>query len=169
MDVYVAMKPLQSLLKFPFTFPQTRLGAFHQINIPEVQLISLLIITVKLIFPFDDITRHAYSSQDPAAYSVNWLSWKHAQETQETGDRTRKLGPDMAIQVREEDVFEMSKDQLDDYMDWYEKMFVQDKGEIEIMFVVYQGTCSANLDRSHGDPSRRRHIPSRQDWLADTS
>lgn len=130
------MNALQSVMKFSFTFPQIRWGPFHRTNIPEVQLISLLVITVKLIFPFDGITRYAYSSQDPAAHSIDWLCWERVQKAQEHGDKGVRLTSDMAIQVRDGDVFDMSKDQLDDYMDWYEKIFVQDKGELEIILLI---------------------------------
>ncbi|QSS57503.1 RNA polymerase I specific transcription initiation factor Rrn7 [Histoplasma capsulatum var. duboisii H88] len=127
---------------------------FQYINLPEVQLISLLIITVKLFYPFDDslgegegevngkgegaprveanVKRYPYSWRDPAAQVMDWKAWMGFQRDFSDGVEhavgNGKKGPKMKVKgreigVRAGDVFNMDGKQIDEYLDWYERMW----------------------------------------------
>ena len=92
---------------------------------PDVQIIVLLVMATKLIFPFDDIARHPATNNEPATQAMDWQKWMQAQrqfESQKHPDG--KLGKEKIIQMTESDVFNMDPSQLDEYMDWYEKSWL---------------------------------------------
>ncbi|OJD20665.1 ubiquitin-60S ribosomal protein L40 [Blastomyces percursus] len=118
---------------------------FQPINLPEVQLVSLLIIAVKLFYPFDDslaalnaeanVKRYPYSWRDPAAQIMDWEAWMGFQRefSDEGGDglvnvegyevkkKVKVKGREIEIQAG--DVFGMDGRQIDEYLDWYERMW----------------------------------------------
>ena len=87
----------------------------------------LLIIAVKLYHPFDGFVRHVGSLTDPAALTVDWESWVDGQSSSKTHatDGTN-LERGSEIRVTEADVMDMTGEQLDEYMDWYEGTFVDE-------------------------------------------
>lgn len=90
-------------------------------------MICLLIIAVKLYHPFDGLTRHVGSLADSAALTVDWTTWVDAQSSHNvhtTGEAHLKRGSE--INVTERDVMDMTGEQLDEYMDWYESTFVDE-------------------------------------------
>ncbi|EQL35081.1 hypothetical protein RJZ56_007577 [Blastomyces dermatitidis] len=133
---------------------------FQSINLPEVQLVSLLIIAVKLFYPFDDnlgdlgrtedededegegegrgrgrhkvslkaeanVKRYPYSWREPAAQIMDWEAWMRFQrEFSDEGEEVKKVkvkGREIGIQAG--DVFGMDGRQIDEYLDWYERMW----------------------------------------------
>ncbi|PGG99193.1 ubiquitin-60S ribosomal protein L40 [Blastomyces parvus] len=164
---------LRHLAGFDFTYYATaikgKLGTarrrsrrrkFQSINLPEVQLVSLLIIAVKLFYPFDDslgegqgegevegkdrgggmlnaeanVKRYPYSWRDPAAQIMDWEAWMGFQRqfSDEGGDGLAKGEGEEAkkvkvkgkeIGIRAGDVFGMDGTQIDEYLDWYERMW----------------------------------------------
>ncbi|KAL1957447.1 hypothetical protein VTO42DRAFT_6015 [Malbranchea cinnamomea] len=125
LEVFPAVRHLQSLIGYTFSFSDSIVGRFHRIYLPEVQLISLVVIVTKLLYPLDDVKRYPYSWKDPAAQAMNWDTWVRTQtEFEEKGRRGERLRKGEAISVSESDAFRMAPQQLDDYMDWYEKMWI---------------------------------------------
>ncbi|KAM0108905.1 hypothetical protein ACP6JB_005426 [Aspergillus fumigatus] len=120
-DVYPAVKRLQSLVGFRFEFPTTVPGRSRPLHLPEVQLITLIVISTKLFFPFDDIKRYPVSTREPSAQVLDWKLWgqvqRHFDRRETAGGR---IGKGNEILVTEKDVFDMTPAQLDEYMDWYE-------------------------------------------------
>lgn len=121
---------ISQLLSTTFAFP---LPGFRQqtSSLPELQLICLLIVAVKLYHPFDGFTRHVRSLADSAALTVDWAAWVNVQSshsTDATGDAHLERGSE--INVTERDVMNMTGEQLDEYMDWYERTFV-DESRVE--------------------------------------
>ena len=89
---------------------------------------SLLVIVTKLFYPIDDAKRHPYSSEDPAAQVMDWETWVSAQTK---FDKKRRRGDTLekgeAISINESDALHMTPAQLDDYMDWYDKMWIDNQ------------------------------------------
>lgn len=86
---------------------------------------------MKLYHPFDGFTRHVRSLADSAALTVDWAAWVNVQSshsTHATGDAHLERGSE--INVTERDVMNMTGEQLDEYMDWYERTFV-DESRVE--------------------------------------
>ncbi|KFZ05408.1 hypothetical protein V501_08376 [Pseudogymnoascus sp. VKM F-4519 (FW-2642)] len=80
---------------------------------PELQVAALVVISTKLLQPFDNMIRTPESLKDPSALRVDWDGWSGM--AAEGGDAT----PGQEAKVTEADVFNMSGDMLDRYLDWY--------------------------------------------------
>ncbi len=91
-------------------------------------LIALLVITVKLYYPFDTIERHTRSAADPGALTLDWDQWCKAQKEYDSRETANgQLGRGNEIKVEEKDVFNLSDDQMDEYLDWFEKTWVDEE------------------------------------------
>lgn len=127
--IYSAVKQLQDLLGFTFSFPTRIEGKWRHLHLPELQLVTLIVISTKLIFSLDGVKRYPTSSQEPAAQVMDWKFWAQTQRHFDNRDVSRgKIGKGKEILVSEKDVFGMTLDQLDEYMDWYENGWL-DKGK----------------------------------------
>ncbi|KMP05187.1 hypothetical protein CIRG_04868 [Coccidioides immitis RMSCC 2394] len=126
-EIYPAVSRLKELSGFEFCFSRQP-GRFNRVSLPEVQLMSLVIIAAKLLYPLDDIKRYPDSLQDPAAQIIDWEAWVETQkEFDLRGKNTERLTRGCEIKVDESDVLQMTPAQLDDYMDWYSKMWIDTK------------------------------------------
>lgn len=124
--IYPAVRRIASLLTIDFSFPTP--GCRQRASsLPELTLISLLVIAVKLYYPFHSLPYHARSMTDPAVLTVDWVQWIEAHKAHEarlTSGESITRGSE--IKVTEYDVMRMSGKQLDQYMDWYERTWVED-------------------------------------------
>lgn len=128
--LYPKTLQISQLLSTTFDFP---LAGFRQqtSSLPEIQLICLLIIAVKLYHPFDGFTRRVRSLADSATLTIDWVKWIEVQSFHNlhaTGEAHLRRGSE--INVTERDVMEMTGEQLDKYMDWYERTYV-DESRVE--------------------------------------
>ncbi|KAI1987607.1 hypothetical protein LOZ54_003503 [Ophidiomyces ophidiicola] len=125
--VYVATNRLREIVDFSFSFT-TKPGRFNKLLLPEVQLMSLVVVATKLLYPFDDKKRYPNSLKDPAAQLVDWDLWSEVREDFNTrGKFGQRIGKGFEIDVNEKDALHMTHVQLDDYMDWYSKMWIDTK------------------------------------------
>ncbi|KAE8147865.1 hypothetical protein BDV25DRAFT_159440 [Aspergillus avenaceus] len=124
-EVYAAVKRLRGVLEFNLEYQAEVPGKSRPLHLPEVQLATLIVISTKLLFPFDDIKRYPVSTKEPTTQVIDWKLWAEAQRNFENRVRVRgKIGKGNEIQVKEKDVFGMTTNQLDEYMDWYEKSWL---------------------------------------------
>ncbi|KAJ5586896.1 uncharacterized protein N7459_002661 [Penicillium hispanicum] len=126
-DVYEIVKTLQGLLGFTFEYP-ARLADKRRresLHLPEVQLMVLIIIATKLLFPFDGPRRYPTTAMEPATQAMDWPLWVQAQRHfgyhKHAGG---KIGTDMLIQVTDKEVLHMAPEQMDEYLDWYENSWL---------------------------------------------
>ena len=117
---------ISQILSSNFEFP---MPSFRQqtSSLPELLLMCFLIIAVKVYHPFDSFTRHVRSLTDPAGLTLDWETWVDAQKSNNaraTSETHLERGSE--ITVTEKDVMNMTGEQLDDYMDWYERTFVDE-------------------------------------------
>jgi RNA polymerase I-specific transcription initiation factor RRN7 len=108
------------MLDIDFTYPALYLGREFDISYPEIQLISLIVVATKLGHPFDDVVRHPESESDPTTVKMDWSQWREImvdkpQEGLKRGDE---------IQVEDADVASMTEKQMDHYLDWYQRTWV---------------------------------------------
>ncbi|KAI9732843.1 MAG: Pol I core factor CF [Cirrosporium novae-zelandiae] len=121
--VFAMIPRLASLLNYQFEYPPFKPNTPIS-SLPEPRLISLLIVVVKLIFPFDDIPRTPYSFEEPGALKLDWGVWREAQKETEGNNKWKRMN--------EDDVFKMSGEDMDAYLDWSEKRDIKrgtDKNE----------------------------------------
>lgn len=125
--MFVAVRRLAKLLHIDFSFP--RAGPYYKISsTPEVALMSLLVITVKLYHPFDSIDRHPRSLTEPGTLVIDWNRWSEVQKGYDARDTAGgKLGRGNEIKVTETDIFNLCGDQIDEYLDWFEKTWVDEE------------------------------------------
>ena len=126
LEIFRATNGLAQILKIDFAFPQPS-GRQYVSRLPEITLASLLVIATKLYHPFDDYPRSIHDPDDPAALAIDWDAWSKALN----GHRGRldigdHLLPGTEIQVRSEDAMYLSSNQMDDYLDWYERTWVDE-------------------------------------------
>jgi RNA polymerase I-specific transcription initiation factor RRN7 len=93
---------------------------------PELQLTSLLVVAVRLLFPFDKVQRHPWYIHEPATQKIDWVAWaRHRQELAKCPPGAR-LARGSEIDIRDTDVFKMSQQELDSYMNWYQRTWVRE-------------------------------------------
>ncbi|KAI9816205.1 MAG: Pol I core factor CF [Pycnora praestabilis] len=129
LELYPAVTRLSNLLDIRFKFGSSENR--HRItSLPEAELISFVIIAAKLSHPFDDRPRHPTTSSEAAALTVDWNVWGRAQQDYEARAKDEgRSGKGDEIKIEEQDVFGMTGDELDNYLDWYERTWISDTGE----------------------------------------
>ncbi|KAJ5142767.1 Ubiquitin supergroup [Penicillium bovifimosum] len=120
-EVYDAAKTLQELVGFTFRYPEESQYNRKLIqDLPDVQLMVLIVIATKLLFPFDDLKRYPTTGSEPAAQVMDWSLWERAQSRFDHDPRFGdNLAKGAAIHVTDKDVLNMTSAQMDNYMDWY--------------------------------------------------
>jgi RNA polymerase I-specific transcription initiation factor RRN7 len=160
-DVYDTVKTLQQLVDFGFTYPSMPESQKRSdsLKLPEVQLVVLLIISTKLIFPFDDdVKRYAASYSEPATQTMDWSRWAYNQNWFEHLSMVQddKLDKETLIRVNDHDIFKMEPDQLDQYMDWYESSWLDSyraKHPVADLFSPSRPEPQAQSESESADPS----------------
>jgi len=132
--IWATVRHLATIFDVKFTFPLS--GRRHHFStLPEIRLASLLVIAVKLYHPFDSLKRRAKTLTEPGVLTIDWDNWCQAQSCQysrsiASGDlnsgckSSQEFERHSWIDITEEDVFNMSGPQLDQYLDWYEKTWI---------------------------------------------
>jgi RNA polymerase I-specific transcription initiation factor RRN7 len=137
-EIYPVVKRLRNLSGFSFSYPTSKIGKRKAIHLPELQIMILVVISTKVLFPLDDLKRYPVSSREPAAQLMDWKRWVQIQrhfDGRETSGG--KIGKGNEIVVTERDVFNMTESQLDEYMDWYENSWLDSsrgKGEPQLLY-----------------------------------
>lgn len=122
-EIYPAVVRLAKLLDIDFCWPVTTKKLQGVLAYPELQLISLIIIATKLSNPFDDIDRFPESDADPTIVRIDWPKWTRTME--ERPSRGLKRGDE--IKVTDTDVWSMNAKKIDDYLDWYQRTWVDER------------------------------------------
>ena len=120
MEIYPAVRRLAAMLGIDFAYPASYQGKGFNISYPEIQLISLVVIATKLGHPFDDIVRHPESESDPTTVKVDWRKWQEIM-IDKTPEGLRR-GDE--IHVEDTDVASMTEKQIDDYLAWYQRTWI---------------------------------------------
>ncbi|OAP55988.1 hypothetical protein AYL99_10140 [Fonsecaea erecta] len=137
LEIYSAARRLNTITKYDFCYTgatnSSRPIRRQPTAYPESQLISLVVIATKLLFPFDsaDVKRYPQDPNDPATLQMNWPSWLEAKtefdQQGEAGEDADLLKPGSEVHVTDNDILDMTDRQLDQYMDWYQKMWIAGK------------------------------------------
>lgn len=122
------------MLDLDFVYPCSRKGGHRKIEYAEIRLMSLIVIATKLSQPFDSINRYTESESDPNTVQINWSKW--AQTIVEPPSDGLKRGQE--IHVTDADVFGMSEKQIDDYLDFYQRTWSDDRDPKSMYFHLFQ-------------------------------
>ena len=123
LEVYAAVQKLNAIVNLDFKYIDSGKRRRTMLSYPEAQLMSLVIIATKLLFPFDNdiFQRHPQHPVDQSMLMLDWKAWMDTRTTRtavDTPDLSLEKGAE--INVKDTDVFGMSASQLDQYMDWYQ-------------------------------------------------
>lgn len=129
-DIYIAVRRLSSMVDIDYCFPRHG-SPKKRSDLPDLRLIALLVVAVKLYYPFDSLDRHPRSELDLGVLNIDWDKWCKLQKEYDTKLISEgKIGRGNEMLVNEQDVMSMSGEQLDEYLDWYEQMWTrEDDGE----------------------------------------
>jgi RNA polymerase I-specific transcription initiation factor RRN7 len=102
---------------------------------------SLLVVAVKLCHGFDSREARPRRDDEPAALAIDWDTWRS----------NFSKGPFLAeashIDTTEEDVCGMDGAQLDEYLDWYERTWVDEaQCRREIMLSFFFSFCTETYE-----------------------
>ncbi|KAF2639478.1 hypothetical protein P280DRAFT_490742 [Massarina eburnea CBS 473.64] len=163
LELYDATIRLGNILEYDFalhTESKTRIGVRHM---PEAQLVACLIVCVKLFYPFDGERQHPRTNAEPAATVIDWPEWCNTMRNAENSrGKDSRYTTEELTRLREKDVFDMSGDQLDQYLDFYLENFVDEshppndfqQGMYDL-FPVGNNTVELPVPDPH-DPSAQR-------------
>jgi len=120
--IYSGTEKLIKLLNLDFDFSVALKRKIFLSQHPEIKLMCAIIITTKLFFPFDDLRRHPTTATEPAALKLDWAKWaEHYRSTSTIGfdEQQRKDSDEAILATTESDVFGMSNQDMDAYLDWF--------------------------------------------------
>ncbi|KAI1113796.1 hypothetical protein F5Y14DRAFT_416614 [Nemania sp. NC0429] len=123
-DVYIAAKCLVELLKVEFSYTNGG-NKIRSTDNPEVLLASLVVVSTKLLYSLDEVERPPMSQHDPRRTKIDWREWQKIVAGQPAEERANLIRGE-EYKVTADDVLSMEKEKLDDYMDWFEKMWLGD-------------------------------------------
>lgn len=104
------------LLALDFTFNMER-KRFKLLDHPDILLVSCIVFSTKLLYPFDGEERPPVSYRDPSSLQIDWIKWRELMRDAESeGLERRAIG-----NLQPEDAWTMSDRKIDDYLDWYEE------------------------------------------------
>ena len=85
--------------------------------------VGLITIATKLAHPFDAIDRVPENFSDPSAVRIDWSKWVVTTSPQ----RPDRLQRGEEIHIKDTDVWGLSSNKLNDYLDWYQTTWIDDR------------------------------------------
>lgn len=124
-ECFAGTKRLARLLLVDFSYATSSpVGKIVALRSPEVRLMALLTLATKLLFPFDDITRHPTSASSLSAMKMDWSVWATASARQKS-----KKDDAFAehLNLSSTDAQNLGDTKLDAYLDWYESSIASEE------------------------------------------
>lgn len=163
-DVYSTMKSMTDILKVKFSYVSDS-RRLRTIDNPEVLLASLVVVSAKLLYSLDGVERPPINLHDPRRTRVDWEGWqKVIKEKPAKGYARLTRGEE--YRVRAEDALKMNKTKIDDYMDWFERMWLgggepKTTERVQKLFKQERSSPipdeSRNLEGDQDDRTKRRY------------
>ncbi|KAJ9614192.1 hypothetical protein H2200_002328 [Cladophialophora chaetospira] len=135
LEVYTMARRLNKITNYNFAYPDMTIlqekTRRQPTTYPEAQLMSLVVVATRLLFPFDSeiVKRYPKDPNDPTTLRLNWSSWLDAKTNfDNAADAARDptiLKPGSEIHVTDKDILDMTDEQLDNYMDWYQTTWIK--------------------------------------------
>jgi RNA polymerase I-specific transcription initiation factor RRN7 len=126
LETYMATKRLALIVGYTFTY-RADSSRSRITDLPEVQLMCLLIMSVKLSQPFENFEAYPRLSYEAAALRIDWDKWLAIFKKPDSLALNGGLQRGDEKNVTEQDVFELSSKDLDTYLDWYERTWVEER------------------------------------------
>lgn len=114
------------LLGLEHTFNMDR-KRFKLLDHPDILLVSCIVFTTKLLYPFDGEERPPVSHRDPSSLQIDWIKWRELMRDAGSEGLTRRE----INQLQPEDAWTMSDKKIDDYLAWYEETQIKQGSETQ--------------------------------------
>ncbi|ETS82534.1 hypothetical protein PFICI_04410 [Pestalotiopsis fici W106-1] len=123
-DIFLMAKSLIHILNATFEFPDGTRKRTRAMDSPELLLIALVVVSTKLLHSLDGIERQPVKHDDPRVKQIDWLEWQknRSEASAKRSEHRLELGTEYRVTPNEAVL--MNEDKMDDFMDWYEKMWV---------------------------------------------
>ncbi len=141
LEVYTMARRLNTISKYDFAYPDltkpSETTKRHSTTFPECQLMSLVVVATKLLFPFDSDTvkRYPKDPNDPSTLRMNWSTWLEVRgdfdKAVEAARDPNTLKPGSEMHITDNDILDMTDQQLDKYMDWYQTSWIKDSSSMQ--------------------------------------
>lgn len=125
-EIYVHVRAMTRLLQLAFTFHMNK-KRFKILDHPDVLLVACIVVSTKLIHPFDGQERVPVSYRDPSSLQIDWNKWKELMRDPDSEGMERR---DMH-KVQPEDAWLMTDRKIDDYLAWFEQTQIQPSKETQ--------------------------------------
>lgn len=132
LEVYPLVKKLAGICDLDFTYQISGGGRRSVLSFPEAQLAALLVMAVKLSFPFDGEKRYPGDSSGTGLVRLDWAHWEEAKTWFEQASRAGReevLEPGSEVKLKDVDLLKMKDREIDAYMDWYQDMWMGHRDE----------------------------------------
>ncbi|KAI1436653.1 hypothetical protein GGR50DRAFT_200518 [Xylaria sp. CBS 124048] len=166
-EVYTTVKCLVDILKTDFSYPIGG-GRNRTMDNPEVLLTCLVLVSTKLLYSLDGIERPPISQYDPRRMKFDWQKW-HGIISEKPVEKRPSLTRGEEYKVTPDDILGMAATKLDDYMNWFEAMWLDD-GEPKTTervrdFFVQKGSSSNTEDERQEPASRSNRTKSQYERI----
>lgn len=118
LDVFALTRRLAKVLDIKFSWPESSTRCLILPLHPEVQVIALVTIAVKLLYPFDNVVRHPFTDREPATLTLFWEEWARLRHANEQQCRSKAAEHEKMLATTEIDVLQMNGEQMDHYLQW---------------------------------------------------
>lgn len=143
-EIYVHVRAMTRILHLEFAFDMNK-KRFKILDHPDILLISCIVFSTKLLYPFDGEERLPVSYRDPSSLQIDWEKWRElVRDATSEGLERRDIN-----KLHPEDAWTMSDRKIDDYLDWYEETKIKLGREAQELRELFP-------------PSQRRHQVSRR-------
>ena len=119
---YPVVKTLIRILEADFVYPTSRAKRLRMIDNPELLVVALVVVAVKLSHPFPGENRAPISQVDSEMGQIDWAEWQKAMALRHEGIKGLQVGAEHLFGVGE--AMTADNAQLDDFMDWMERTWV---------------------------------------------
>ncbi|KAI1361793.1 hypothetical protein F5Y08DRAFT_313843 [Xylaria arbuscula] len=163
-DIYTTVKCIGEILETWYSYPTKGGKRIRTMDNPEVFLVCSVVVSAKLLYSLDGVERLPISPEDPRRTKVDWQKWRRIIEEKPIEDHNY-LKPGEEYKVTAEETATLEETKLDDYMDWFERMWLHG-GEPptteRIRDLFEQKRTSSRLDQArdvkvHDDPNREKY------------
>lgn len=125
LEIYIAVQRLARVLELDYSYSlDAKAWSNIALRCPEIRLMTLVVMSTKLIFSFDGVKRYPKSANDLAALEMDWDVWSNVHS--QTGDldgetvSSNHLSFQDAFTMTESQSLDLADDRLDEYLNWYE-------------------------------------------------
>ncbi|PSS02114.1 hypothetical protein BD289DRAFT_422602 [Coniella lustricola] len=125
-EVYVHVRAMSRVLGFDFTLGINK-QRYKLLDHPDILLVASVVFATKLLYPFDEKSRRPFNYRDPSSLQVNWSKWRELMRDLDGNTLERRDINKLEV----EDVWTLSDEKIDDYLNWYEETRIKPKTETQ--------------------------------------